>query len=80
MKVLREAGVPESALEQEADDLWVLVIGLTALVPGLATEDPEEKVAGVTPEEIEGILRRHLEAAVARHHSAPDGPALDSTG
>ena len=83
MKVLREAGVPESALEQEAVDLWVLVIGLTALLPGLAIEDPEDperRIASVAPEQVEAILRRHLEAAVVRHATAPDGPALDSTG
>ena len=78
MKVLREAGVPTTALEQEAVDLWVLMIGLTALIPGLATEDPEEpekRLTSITPEQVTGILRRHLKAAVARHT-----PALDSGG
>jgi AcrR family transcriptional regulator len=76
MKVLREAGVPTSALKDEAVDLWVLVIGLTALIPGLATEDPEdseERITSITPEQVEGILRRHLAAAVARHATALDG-------
>ena len=77
MKILREAGVPPSALEQEAVDLWVLLIGLTALIPGLATEDPENpespgtRITCVTPEQVEEILRRHLTAAVARHSTAP---------
>lgn len=76
MKVLREAGVPTSALEQEAVDLWVLMIGLTALIPGLATEDPEDpesaetRITSITPEQVEGILRRHLASAVARHSTA----------
>lgn len=65
-KILREAGVPEPALEEEAVDLWALVIGLTALIPGLATEDPESRTTNLTAEQVAGILRRHLEAAVAR--------------
>jgi AcrR family transcriptional regulator len=84
-KILREAGVPPSALKQEAVDLWVLLIGLTALVPGLATEDtedtenPETRIASVTPEQVEGILCRHLEAAVARHSTARQSTARHST-
>jgi hypothetical protein len=77
IKILREAGVPPTALEQEAVDLWVLMIGLTALIPGLATEDPENpethpgtRITSITPEQVEVILRRHLEAAVARHSTA----------
>lgn len=86
MKILREAGVPPSALEQEAVDLWVLMIGLTALIPGLATEEPEgpgdagARLTSITPEQVEEILRRQLEAAVTRHSIAPEGPALDSRG
>ncbi len=78
MKVLREAGVRGSALEEEAVDLWVLVIGLTTLVPGLATEDPESRTTSVTTEQVVEILRRHLDAAVARH--GEPRPALDATG
>jgi len=82
--VLQETGLPAAALEQEALDLWNVVIGLTVLVPGLATEDPEARWTCLTPKQVEQILRRHLEAAVARHSGpegrALDGPALDSTG
>lgn len=79
MKILREAGVPPSALEQEAVDLWVLMIGLTALIPGLATEDSEDpedaekRITSITPEQVTGILHRHLEATAARHTRALDG-------
>jgi hypothetical protein len=70
LKVLREAGVPERALQAEAVDLWVLVTGLTALIPGLAAEASGKRVTSITPEQLTGILRRHLEAAVARHSTA----------
>lgn len=83
MKVLREAGLPDSALAEEAVDLWVLMTGLTALIPGLATDDPEDPgrtIGSLAPEQVEGILRRHLQAAVARHVTPLDGPPLDATG
>ncbi|WP_198652293.1 TetR/AcrR family transcriptional regulator [Nocardioides allogilvus] len=79
MHVLREAGVPAPAIEAEAVDLWTLVIGLTALIPGLATEDPGRRIGSLTSEQVVGALRRHLEAAVARH-AAPEPPALDVAG
>jgi len=66
MAVLREAGVPDAALKDEAEDLWVLLIGLTVLVPGLATDDGESRLTSLAPERLVGIVRRHLEAAVAR--------------
>ena len=71
--VLREAGVPDAALKSEADDLWVLVIGLTALVPGLASEGSDARQTRLTPEQVEQILRRHLEAALSRQAGALDG-------
>lgn len=91
MKVLREAGVPRCALEQEAIDLWVLLIGLMALVPGLAAEDPDDpddpddpeargdRTAGLAMPQVEAIVRRHLEAAVARHGGA-EADVLDEAG
>lgn len=79
VRVLREAGVPTAALPDEALDLQALVIGLTVLVPGLASDDPEERFSGPTGEQVEGILRRHLEAALARHEAAVD-VAVDAAG
>ncbi len=71
MAVLREAGVPDTALEEEGHDLWVLLIGLTVLVPGLASDDGESsRHTSVAPEQLVGIIQRHLEAAVARSKPA----------
>lgn len=66
LAVLEEVGIPRPALEDEAEGLWVLMVGLTALVPGLATEDPEERQTNVAPERVRGIVHRHLEGVVAR--------------
>lgn len=69
---LSESGVPVAALEEEAQDLWVLLIGLTSLVPGLATEDPDRRHVRITPDKVTDILRRHLQAAAFRHRGDVD--------
>lgn len=68
--VLEEVGIPRSALQDEAEGLWVLMVGLTALVPGLATQDPDKRQTGIQPERVSGVVRRHLEAVVARTGAA----------
>lgn len=67
MKVLREAGVPNAALAEEATDLWVLMMGLTALLPDLASKDSDVTSTNITHEQVVAVLCRHLEAAVARN-------------
>lgn len=70
--VLEECGVPAPAVAEEGTDLWALLVGLTALVPGLAVEgDEEESLAArealLTAEAVESAVRRHLEGVAARH-------------
>ena len=60
-------------------DLSALLIGLMTLRADLATEDPDTSCASVAPDEVAGILCRHLEAAVARH-AGPGPAALDAAG
>lgn len=86
--VLEESGVPADVVAEESEGLWVLLVGLTAIVPGLAVaaeedaaeedaaeEDAAEEDDGPTvarhrllsDQQVEGVLRRHLAAVVARH-------------
>lgn len=68
--VLEEVGISRSALEDEAEGLWVVMVGLMSLVPGLATQDPEARQTSVDPDRVRGIVRRHLEGVVARTGAA----------
>ena len=77
--VLEESGIPAHAVAEESAGLWVLLVGLTAVVPGLARDvepdsdrDPDSN--DVDPDTGRAAIARQallspdeVEAVVLRH-------------